>query len=165
MAERVDYQGEGIGLVDDKGRCAIPASLRAALAANAPRPDGKDGGTVIIGAHQSSPCLIGYDEGFRAILKERGRAMETAHLARHGTHDPNIMRSLVQGEPVPFDGSGRFIMPAIARLRAKIGANAFFYGTFECFEIWDPKTLLASDMIEMVKENVRIHCQQKGIEL
>ena len=34
MAERVDYQGDGIGLVDDKGRCAIPASLRQALAAN-----------------------------------------------------------------------------------------------------------------------------------
>ncbi|MEO6216958.1 MAG: MraZ N-terminal domain-containing protein, partial [Sphingomonas sp.] len=36
MTQRVDYQGDGLGLVDDKGRVAIPASLRAILAANSP---------------------------------------------------------------------------------------------------------------------------------
>ena len=165
MIERVDYQGDGIGLVDDKGRCAIPASLRAAIAANSPRADGKDGGNVIIGAHQTSPCLIGYDDGYRALLKERAGQLQTAYLAKHGTHNPNIMREMVQGEPVPFDGSGRFIMPAFARFRAKIGANAFFYGTFECFEIWDPRTLIESDVAEVMKDCARFHCQQKGIAL
>ena len=43
MASRGRYQGHGIGLVDDKGRVAIPNALRATLQANAPRADGKDG--------------------------------------------------------------------------------------------------------------------------
>ena len=50
MAERADYQGNGLALVDDKGRVAIPNALRAALATNSPRADGKDGGTIIIAA-------------------------------------------------------------------------------------------------------------------
>ena len=48
VAERGDYQGSGLALVDDKGRVAIPNALRSTLAANSPRADGKDGGTVII---------------------------------------------------------------------------------------------------------------------
>ena len=41
MADRGVYQGCGLGVVDDKGRVAIPAALRATLAGNAPNADGK----------------------------------------------------------------------------------------------------------------------------
>ncbi len=165
VTERVDYQGDGIGLVDDKGRCAIPVSLRAALAANSPRADGKEGGSVIIGVHESSPCLIGYDEGYRAVLKDRATAREAAYMAANGKHNPNFRREASQGEQVPFDGSGRFIMPAFPRFQAHIGANAFFFGTFDCFEIWDPRTLIEADVADVVKACARFHCQQKGIAL
>jgi MraZ protein len=165
LVDRIDYQGDGIGLVDDKCRVAIPSSLRAALATNSPRADGKDGGTVIIGVHESSPCLIAYDEGYRAVLKDRAALREAAYMAEHGAHNPNFRREASQGEPVPFDGSGRFIMPAFPKFHANIDTNAFFYGTFDCFEIWDPKTLLESNVAEVMKSCVRFHCKQKGIVL
>ena len=67
---------------------------------------------------------------------------------------------------MPFDGSGRFIMPAFPRFEANIGTNAFFYGTFDLIEIWDPKTLMEAEGIpRVVKSCCRFHCQQKGIAL
>lgn len=166
VAQRADYQGDGLGLVDDKGRVAIPASLRAILAQNSPRPDGKDGGTVIIGVHQKHPCLIAYDPAYVPILKAKLDAREEAYTADDGEYDYNIKRRAAQGEATPFDGSGRFIMPGFPRFHARIGANAFFYGVFDYFEIWDPKTLIeAEGVAELVKSCARYHCQSKGIAL
>ena len=166
MTQRIDYQGDGLGLVDDKGRVAIPSSLRAVLAANSPRADGKDGGTVIIGVHESSPCLIAYDPGFLPILKAQLDEREANFLGEQGARNPNFKRQAAVGEAVPFDGSGRFIMPAFPRFHAKIGANAFFYGTFDLIEIWDPKTLMEAEGVpEVQKSCARFHCAQKGIAL
>ena len=71
MSDRGRYQGDGIGLVDDKGRVAIPSTLRTILSANAPKANGKDGGTIIIGAHQKNRCLVAYDPGYVALLAEK----------------------------------------------------------------------------------------------
>ena len=166
MTQRVDYQGDGLGLVDDKGRVAIPASLRAILAQNSPRADGKDGGTVIIGVHESSKCLIAYDPGFLPILKAQLDEREANFRLEEGARNPSFKRQAAQGEAVPFDGSGRFIMPGFPRFHANIGTNAFFYGTFDYIEIWDPATLLQDDRIPDVQKScARYHCAQKGIAL
>ena len=103
--------GSGIGLVDDKGRVAIPNALRSTLAQNAPRPDGKDGGTIIIAVHETERCLIAYDPGYVAVLKKELDARTEMSRGPDGRIDYNIKRDLANGEAVPFDGSGRFIMP------------------------------------------------------
>jgi|CoawatStandDraft_6_1074263.scaffolds.fasta_scaffold01922_5 MraZ protein len=166
VAERGDYQGSGLALVDDKGRVAIPNALRSTLAANSPRADGKDGGTIIIAAHEDHPCLVAYDPAYRAALKA-----ELAHrleLSRgpDGKVDQNIKRDLANGEEVPFDGSGRFIMTGYPRFHAGIEQHAFFWGMLDTIEIWDPKTLvetpgLSRNMIAAC----RYYAQEKGIAL
>ena len=139
VVERGEYQGSGLGLVDDKGRVAIPASLRSTLAQNAPRADGKDGGTVIIGVHQRNRCLVAYDPGFVAVLKSRLDMREAGHTTDDGEYDYNIKRR---------------------------GANAFFWGVFDYIEIWDPKTLIdTDDAPDMMKSAARFHCAEKGIAL
>lgn len=166
LRERGDYQGDGLGLVDDKGRVAIPVSLRATLAANAPRADGKDGGTVIIGVHEDSPCLVAYDPGFLPVLRDRLNRQEAENPLPGGARNHAFKRQAAQGEATPFDGSGRFIMPAFPRFEANIGTNAFFYGTLDLIEIWDPATLLATEGVPRVMQNCcRFHCRQKGIVL
>ncbi len=75
------------------------------------------------------------------ILKAKLDARRGLSTADDGEYDYNIKRRTAQGEVTPFDGSGRFIMPGFPRFHARIGANAFFYGVFDYFEIWDPKTL------------------------
>ena len=84
MADRGYYQGDGIGLVDDKGRVAIPSALRTILAANAPKANGKDGGTIVIGAHQKSRCLIAYDPGFLDVMAARLDRREADHTGPDG---------------------------------------------------------------------------------
>ena len=160
------YQGDGIGLVDDKGRVAIPAALRATLAANAPKADGKTGGTIVIGAHQKNPCLIAYDPGYLDILALQLDKREAEHTGADGEFDYNIKRAAASGEAVPFDGSGRFIMPAFPRFYAGIGEHAFFYGVLDYIEIWDPRTLVeTADIPRVVKSMAQFHMQQKGIAL
>ena len=167
MSERVDYVGKGIGLVDDKGRVAIPNSLRTALAQNAPRPDGKDGGSVYIGVHPDLPCLIGFDRGYLDHLKEGLEKRRSEAGARTGSADYYAPRMRgTSAELVPFDGSGRFILPMAERELAEIAEVAFFLGDLESFMIWDPRSLQASDAVDpLVKKQAAILCREKGITL
>lgn len=166
MASRSWYQGGGLGLVDDKGRVAIPASLRQALAANAPKADGKSGGTIIIGPHDTSKkCLIAYDPAYLDIIAEKASAREAASTAATGKVDYNIKRRVAVGEEAPFDGSGRFIMPAFARFYAGITEHAFFVGVLDCIEIWNPRTLIEAEDYdaEGAKEMARFYMQERGV--
>ncbi len=166
MSNRGWYQGDGIGLVDDKGRVSIPAALRQTLAANFPKPSGKDGGTVIVGAHQKHRCLVAYDPGYVDLLAARLDARETAHTGEDGESDYNIKRRAAMGEALPFDGSGRFTMTPFSRFHAGIGSHAFFYGVLDYIEIWDPKTLIDTDGYpDVVKSMARFYMAEKGVTL
>ena len=164
MAQRGRYQGHGIGLVDDKGRVAIPSALRATLQANAPRADGKDGGTIVIGPHEANDSLVAYDPAFVEILASRLDAHEAQHTGADGSYDYNYPRRVMAGEAVPFDGSGRFIMPGFPRFHANIGTYAFFYGNNNLIEIWDPATALADPTLDRtVKKMIGFDLSEKGI--
>ena len=157
MAGRSWYQGDGIGLVDDKGRVAIPSALRTALQANAPKADGKTGGTAIIGPHPKNKCLICYDPGYLDIMVAQLDKREAENTAENGERDYNIKRAAALGEAVPFDGSGRFIMPAFPRYYAGIGAQALFVGVLDYIEIWDPQALIDSDYPDQAKTMARFY--------
>ena len=166
MATRGRYQGHGVGLVDDKGRVAIPSALRATLAANAPRADGKDGGTIIIGPHEVQECLVAYDPAYVEVKAAQLDLHEAQHTAADGSYDYNIQRRAMAGEAVPFDGSGRFIMPAFPRFHANIGTHAFFFGMNNRIEIWDPATALADGTLDnTVKKMIRFYMAEKGVTL
>ena len=166
VSARGRYQGDGIGLVDDKGRVAIPSGLRAMLSANSPKANGKDGGTVVIGAHQKSRCLVAYDPAFVDLLAEQLDRRELENPGAGGEYDYNIKRRAASGEPVPFDGSGRFIMPRFPRFYAGIGEHAFFYGVLDYIEIWDPKTLVETpDAPDIMKAMARYYMAEKGVQL
>ena len=167
MADRGVYQGCGLGLVDDKGRVAIPAALRGTLAANAPKADGKDGGTVIVAAHQKERCLVAYDQGYVDELRQMLSERERTYTAADGEFDYNIKRrGAAAAEATPFDGSGRFIMPVFPRFHAGIGKHAFFWGAFDYFEIWDPATLIATEHLpDVMKSAARFFLSEKGVTL
>lgn len=167
MSERVDYIGKGVGLVDEKARVAIPNSLRTALAQNAPRADGKEGGTVYIGIHPDFPCLIAHDRGYHDHMKAQLLQRQGEAGARTGSAEyyaPRMRSATV--EAVSFDGSGRFILPPVERELAGIGDIAIFLGDYESFMIWDPRALIAHpDVSEVTKRQATIMCRDKGITL
>lgn len=159
VSGRALFRGSALNAVDAKGRVAIPAGLRQAVEING------DGRNLIIAKHESDPCLIGYDHGWSELLHARLNRTEDreADAGRdYSRHNPN-RRAFGLVEDVPFDASGRFIMPTMLRDRAKIGDLAFFIGTGDTFEIWNPRLLIETPAIdEELKEVVAYLLSARG---
>lgn len=166
MANRGKYVGSGLGLVDDKGRVAIPAALRSTLLANSGGPDAKSG-TLLVGAHQKSRCAVAFDPAYLDRLADDLDRREREHTADDGEFDYNIKRRGGLGaEATPFDASGRFIMPGFPRFHAEIGGHAFFWGSMDLIEIWNPAILLATpDIPDVMVSACRFHLAEKKIAL
>ncbi len=164
MSTRGRYTGGGIGLVDDKGRVAIPASLRATLIANAGQSDGK---TIVVGVHQKSRCAVAFEPGYLDRLAEDLDRREREHTAEDGEFDYSIKRKgSLAAEATSFDASGRFTLSGFPRFHADIGAHAFFWGSIDVIEIWNPKLVLsAADIPEVMLSACRYHLAEKGIAL
>lgn len=168
VSGRSIFQGYALQQVDQKGRVAIPAVLRDTLIANTPGAEGgKEVATLFLSTHESDRCLVGFDASFAQLRHERLIAREERALNETGAVDHNIMRSgLGATEPLPFDSSGRFILPAFPKNYAKIDRFAFFYGVGGTFEIWDPATLIANpNAPEIMKEAARFYMAEKGVAL
>lgn len=134
------------------------------LADNSPREDGKEGGTVIIAPHPKHRCLIAYDPGFVTLLKAECETRDAAHIAANGESDYNIMSRAGSSEWLPFDGSGRFILPPFERKYARIDEVAFFHGAFKWITIWSPRIMLETEGLDpYLKEAVEFQCAEKGI--
>jgi MraZ protein len=168
VSERELYQGYGLQSVDEKGRVAVPASLRGSIETNNPGDgEGKPLRKLILSTHPRENCLIGYDLRYTASLAERLTARELANPSHDGDIDYNIKRKGGgAAESLPFDASGRFILPPFPRFQAQIGAHAFFWGVLDFFEIWDPKTLIECDSAtEVQKAAARFFMAEKGVAL
>lgn len=149
VSDRALFTGHALNAIDGKGRVAIPAMLRAAVEAN-----GK-GRNLVVARHESDPCLIGYDRGWSALLHARLNLREdrAEDAGRdYSRHNPN-RRAFGLVEDVPFDASGRFILPPMLRARAELDDLALFIGTGDTFEIWNPRTLIEAPQVDAEIKN------------
>ena len=55
-------------------------------------------------------------------------------------------------DEVPFDASGRFILPPFLRNKGALTALAFFWGAGDTIEIWSPEKLLADPNADAAKK-------------
>jgi MraZ protein len=134
------FAGHGLSVIDAKGRVAIPVSLRATLEAN-----GKGRKLVMIARHPDSPCLIGFDRARLYQINDRIDHEEDRERVAGRPYDyyAKIRRAFGQAEETPFDDSGRFILPSFLRSKGGLDDLAYFFGTGQFFEIWNPRPLLA----------------------
>lgn len=154
--------------VDDKGRVAIPAALRSTLEANTPQLEGgKDVRQVVISIHEEGACLVAFDVGFANAQIDELKQRERERVAGTGARDWQLLRQGIgPSETLPFDASGRFILPGFPRDEAGIGEVAFFIGVGDTIEIWDPRRLDKHPTApEQTKAACRYLCKQKGITL
>jgi len=166
VSDRGIYQGYGVQQVDQKGRVAIPSSLRDTLSANAALSDGQ-AGTFCLSTHENDRCLIGFDGAYARIRHQALLSRQERILSETGAVDHNLMRTGIgPTEALPLDASGRFVLPDFPRARARIGNFAFFWGAGDTFEIWDPETLVAyPDAPEVMKDAARFLMQKRGVQL
>jgi MraZ protein len=159
LGERGLFRGHGLQAIDGKGRVAIPAPLRAVIERNSGER------ILLISRHDTDPCLIGYDRGWSELLHARLARNEERALDKDQAFDRHntARRAFGLVEDVPFDASGRFILPPFFRSKGQLDDLAFFYATGDNFEIWNPKVLIETPGIdEETKEIVAFHLSARG---
>ena len=155
------FNGSALTAVDAKGRLSVPAFIRGVIER---RSDAK---AVVIGMHEVSPCLNAYDRGYAKHLfheNERRRLAEENAGGDAAAHHARARRTFGLTEDVPYDSSGRIILPPMMRRKGQIEDLALFVGIGGTFEIWNPRLALQSED-EDLKDLAAYRLEEKGIEL
>lgn len=134
--EGTDFGGQGFSLRGEKSRFVLPSKLRKQVAENS------DGRVLCVAKHERWNCLIGFGlsrtQSFDAqIDKEEERALR---LGRD--FDPDLRRmQLFAFTELPFDASGRFILPDHLSTLGSIDGSVYFHGAGDFIHMWNPAEL------------------------
>lgn len=153
------FRGSALSAVDGKGRLSVPAFVRQKIERRS------DERVVVLGLHDSFPCLVGYDTRYSGALweeSERRRLQEeerdpNAHFAR----ESGLFGSTVD---IAYDLSGRIILPGRLKKRAEIEELAMFVGMGGTFTVWSPRLALASEAAQL-RELAADLLEEKGVVL
>ncbi|MEE4199878.1 division/cell wall cluster transcriptional repressor MraZ [Erythrobacter sp.] len=132
------YHGQAYSLGGDKSRYVLPPAFRKAV-----KECSGGSKTLCLQVHDTYDCLVGFGlsriEQLHAQLeKEEERAIRLGQ----GDFDPDARAQQLFGfEQVPFDDSGRFVMPDHLRELGKAGEGLYFHGAGRFFFVWDPEEL------------------------
>jgi MraZ protein len=161
VADRELFEGFALQAVDQKGRVAIPADLRAAAERNS------DTRQIVVTAHAEDPCLSAYDTGWSQAKYDRIDRKEQLAADRGDDVDTRAKRrAFGMVEKAPFDDSGRFVIPPFFRKKARIEKWAFFNGAGETFDVWAPEVLLNDPNADPeLREICAFLCESKGVQL
>lgn len=130
------YSGQAFSPAGDKGRFVLPPLLRKAVR------DSSAGRVLCLAKHDRWNCLIGFglsrkDELEAQLDREEDRAIK---LEKDFDRDLRAMQ-LFGFVEVPFDDSGRFVMPEHLRSLGCVGDGLYFHGGGRFFTIWNPDEL------------------------
>jgi MraZ protein len=160
VIEREDFIGNGLQAIDAKGRVGLPADLRGQMERN------NGARSLFIDLHEDEDCLVAFDRGFVRMRREQMDSDEAFERQNGRAFDRAMARRtpFASAEPVPFDASGRFILPPFFREAVALGEFAFFTGAMDFIEIWNPLRMLDSPRAaSKAKRLVAWHLKQKGL--
>lgn len=133
------YSGQGFSPRGEKGRYALPPAFRKAIAPTEDTPR-----ILCLAKHDRWNCLTGFalsrTESFEAQLE---REQETAmRMAREFDWEQRVSQ-LWSFQEVPFDASGRFVLPDSLGQLCQMDAGISFLGGSPFFTLWAPQALYA----------------------
>ncbi|MEE4537099.1 MAG: division/cell wall cluster transcriptional repressor MraZ [Erythrobacter sp.] len=138
MAGPGQYNGKAFSLLGDKGRFVLPPAFRKAV------KDSSGGAkTLCLASHEKFDCLIGFGLARAETLHQQlDREEERAIRLGDTEFDRDVRAQQLFGfEQLPFDDSGRFVMPDHLRELGKIDAELYFHGAGDFFFVWNPEEL------------------------
>ena len=155
------FQGSALNAVDAKGRVSVPAFLRTVIERRG------DSRTIVLAKHSQFVCLDAYDPAYAALkhakLERLLEKEETDAEAQLIYQQRNLM-AFAATEEVPYDSSGRIVLPPMMRRKGGIADLALFLGTGETFQIWNPTTFLADPNVpEDLKDIARYRLEERGV--
>jgi MraZ protein len=156
------FQGSALNAVDAKGRVSVPSFLRSVIERRG------DSRTIVLAKHDAFPCLSAYDPAYAALkhakLERLLEKEETNPDAQLEYQQRNLM-AFAATEEVPYDPSGRIVLPPMMRRKGELQDLALFLGTGETFQIWNPSVLLKDPRIpEDLKDITRFRLEEKGLK-
>jgi len=134
------FSGNALGALDEEGRVRLPPFILREMARH------EDGGRVLLGVHESDPCLTGYGSTLRPRLEaelERRRLRDETLGRAPEEHHARARRTFGLVEEASYDEAGRITLPPLARRRGGLGRYILFIGAGTHFEIWDPSLAMA----------------------
>ena len=132
------FHGNELCEVDGEGQVALPAFLAEALDSAAT--------DLLVGRHDSEPCLIGYGRDHLEALAARTEARRLADETRGEdarAHYRRMRRTFGLVDKLPR-ANARLRIPAAMRHLGRIERLALFVGAGASFEIWNPALALTS---------------------
>jgi len=155
------FQGSALNAVDAKGRVSVPALLRSVIERRG------DARTIVLAKHESFACLSAYDPAYAALKHsklERLFEKEEGNAAAALDYQQRNLMAFAATEEVPYDSSGRIVLPPMMRRKGQIEDLALYLGTGETFQIWNPRLLLKDKNIpEDLKDIVRYRLEERGL--
>jgi len=99
--------------------------------------------TLCLAAHDRFDCLIGFGLSRTAKLEQQlEREEERAIRLGDAGFDRDVRAQQLFGfEQLPFDDSGRFVMPEHLKELGKIEGGLYFQGAGAFFFVWNPAQL------------------------
>ena len=138
MAVKVSgYSGQGFSPRGEKGRYVLPPAFRNAIA-----PGKSDDRTLCLAKHDRWNCLTGFGLSRTETFDSQLDREEDSAL-RLGKEFDRELRStqLWSFSEVPFDASGRFVMPDHLAELVGIDEGICVLGGGQFFTVWSPKQL------------------------
>lgn len=130
------YSGQGFSLQRDKNRFVLPTQFRNTV------KDSSGKAVLCLAKHDRWNCLSGFglsrvNDFDQQIREEQAAAIQTGKDfdAEKRAFD------LYSYYEVPFDGSGRFVLPEDLVVLANIGDQLYFQGAGRFFTVWNPQEL------------------------
>ncbi len=133
----VIYSGQGFSLKGEKSRFVLPPAFRKAVA------ESSDGRVLCLLKHERWPCLTAFGLSRREDLEQQIDKEEESALRRgDDSFDPELRRmQLFAFLELPFDASGRFVMPEHLIGLGNLTDGVYFHGAGKFFTLWNPEEL------------------------
>lgn len=148
MADRAVFKGYALQGIDGKGRVALPAAMRLIVE--------RQGGerTLLLSDDDKRGCLRAADPHWSERLYDRltADAERALDAGREIDREDIAASAFGRFDEVPFDASGRFILPPFLRDKGALTNLAFFWGAGDTIELWSPAKLLASADADAAKK-------------
>lgn len=139
MSAFLGYSGQAWSPAGDKGRFVLPPAFRKAV-----KESSGGAKTLCLAAHARYDCLMGF--GLSRIEELHRELEEEAAAARdlkNTEFDRDVRAAQLFGfEQLPFDESGRFVMPEYLRDLGKVESGLYFQGSGRFFFVWAPEQLM-----------------------
>jgi MraZ protein len=132
----VIYSGQDFSLKGEKGRFVLPSGFRKTVAQSS------GGKMLCLDKHHRWNCLVGFGLSRESELEALLEREEDRAYDKGRDFDVDTRRHQLFGfARIPFDDSGRFVMPQHLVELGGLTEGVFFHGAGTFFTLWDPEEL------------------------